>query len=140
MCIEPQSVVDATVRCGELLSASVDVAGEVDLITFTGNTNEVVALTLVETSNWGGLQGRNDARVTVLAPSGTEVITFDSSAQQQLTLPETGMYLIRLNANNLVSTGSYNLGLECIEPQSVVDATVSCGGAVVRLVGRRGRS
>ena len=51
--------------------------------------------------------------MTVLAPSGTEVITFDSNAQQQLTLPETGMYLIRLNANNLVSTGSYNLGLEC---------------------------
>ena len=90
-----------------------DVAGEVDLITFTGNTNEVVTLTLVETSNWGGLQGRNDARVTLFTPSAVPLGFFDSDGQQQFALPNGGTYVIRLNANNLVSTGSYDLGLQC---------------------------
>ncbi len=57
--------------------------------------------------------GRNDARLTLFSPTGVEVILFDSNAQQQITLVETGTYLLRIQANNLTSTGFYELGLEC---------------------------
>ena len=31
----------------------------------------------------------------------------------QLTLPESGTYVVRVNANTLMSTGTYSVGLEC---------------------------
>ena len=102
--------------CGDLLSASIDVAGEIDVFRFAGVTGDVIALTVVETSNWGVVSfdpGRNDARMTVRAPSGTVVGTFDSNVQPELTLAETGTYIVQVNANNLVSVGSYNLSLTC---------------------------
>ena len=98
--------------------------GEADFFSFTGNGGEVIDLTLTETSDWGDF-GRNDARLTLFSPTGVgfdssaqqsslSVPEFDSSAQQQITLPETGTYLIRIQANTLTSTGSYNLGISCL--------------------------
>ena len=39
--------------------------------------------------------------------------TYDSNIQPQITLPESGTYVIQLNANNLVTSGSFNLSLTC---------------------------
>ena len=94
--------------CGDLLSGSIDASGEADFFSFTGNSGEVLDLTLTETSNWGDAFGSNDAQLTLFSPTAVEVILFDSTAQQQITLEETGTYLIRIKANNLVSAGSYN--------------------------------
>src|SRR5207247_1870451 len=55
------------------------------------------------------------------------VTTFDANSQQQLTLPETGTYVIQIRSNFFVGTGSYSLGLECLLPTSPVDATLACG-------------
>ena len=103
-----------TLSCGDLIPGSIDAAAEAEFYTLTGQANDVITLTLVETSNWGGTAGSADARLTLFAPSGAEVVTFDSNGQQQVTLPESGTYIVRIQANNLVSTGSYDLGLECL--------------------------
>ena len=74
---------------------------------------DLISLTLVETSDWGGIGGNIDAHMTIRAPSGTVVGTYDSNTQPQITLPESGTSAVQLNANNLVSTGSFNLSLTC---------------------------
>ena len=51
--------------CGDLLSGSIEGSGEADFFSFTGNSGEVIDLTLTETSDWGDF-GRNDARLTVI--------------------------------------------------------------------------
>lgn len=80
---------------------------------FSGNAGDLIALTLVETSNWGGSFGANDAVGTVGAPSGTVVGTHDSNTQPQITWPGSGTYVIQFNANNLVSTSSFKLSITC---------------------------
>ena len=124
----PVAVVDDTMSCGSLVSGAMEVPGEVDLITFTGQVGQVIDLTLVEVTSWGGVSSANDARGTLFAPSGVQVAQFDSNAQQTFTLSEAGSYIVRINANRLDDTGPYNLGMECRQnPVAVVDDTMSCG-------------
>ncbi|MGE0884029.1 MAG: IPT/TIG domain-containing protein [Blastocatellales bacterium] len=119
-CLLPTSPVDATLICGTLLSdRRIDAASQVDQITFSGQANERKTLTLTS--------GSFTAAATVFSPTGVVVITFNANSQQQLTLPESGTYVIQIRANNLVSTGVYHIGLECLLPTSPVDATLICG-------------
>ena len=67
---------------------------------------------------------------TVFAPSGAQVTQFDSNLQQQITLPESGTYVVRIQANNLASTGSYNLHLGCLQPLGPIEGTLNCGDLV----------
>ena len=99
---------------------------ESDLFTFTGSAGDLVAFTLVETNSWGITS--SDARVTLFSPAGAEILTFDSESQPEFTLPATGTYLVRVSANNLVATGSYNLGLEGIVPASPNPTALVCNG------------
>ena len=115
-CLLPTAPPPTPLACGELLSGSIDVASEVDLFSFTGTANDVLDLTLTETSDWGGSSGSIDARATVFSPTGVQVALFDSNLQQQITLPETGTYVVRVNANTLVNTWTYDLGLVCPPP------------------------
>jgi len=99
--------------CGALITASLDAAGEVDEFSFDGSAGSIIKITLVETSNFGGPNGSVDARGLLIAPSGAPVgSVFDSNAQVQFTLPETGTYAIQVNASNLVTPGSYDLTVE----------------------------
>src|SRR2546425_876101 len=68
----------------------------------------------------------------VFRPEGAKLITFNANSQQQLTLPDTGTYIIQVHASDLVSTGAYSLGLEGLLPTSPVDATLACGGLLSR--------
>ena len=111
-CRNPLRAVDGAVACGDLLTGTISAAGEVDLITFTGQVNDVIDLTFVQTAGFDAFRGVL-AHATVFAPSGVQVDVFDANAQRTLTLAESGTYVVRINANNLVSTGSYSLGLLC---------------------------
>src|SRR5207244_2504463 len=66
------------------------------------------------------------------------VATFLANSQRQLTLAESGTYTIQVNANNLVTTGNYNLGLECLRPRGLIDATLTCGGLVSEAISAPG--
>jgi len=128
-CRQPLGPVDGTLNCGSLLSGKIESPGEVDLITFSGRTEQVIDLTLVQTTGFDGVHGVL-ARYTLFSPSGKELGTFDANTQRSFTLPETGTYLIRVNANNLFHTGTYNLGLECRQPLEAVNGTLICNGPV----------
>ena len=126
-CVLPSSPPPVSPACGDLTPGSIDLPGEVDLLSFTGAAGQVVDLTLVETSNWGGSTGQVDARATVFSPTGVQVAQFDSNSQQHITLTETGTYVVRVNANNLVGAGSYNLSLTCVLPSTNLHTPLACG-------------
>ncbi len=129
-CLLPTSAVDATLACGGLVARTIVTPAQVDQITFVAQANDRVTLTLA----MSGFPSFVAARATVFSPSGGVVVTFDANSQQQLTLPETGTYIVQVYASNLVSTGSYTLGRECLLPTSAVDATLACGGLVARTI------
>ena len=116
-CLLPTDPPATPVVCGDLLSGSIDASGEADFYNFTGNVGDVIEVTLTETgSSWGGSFGDNDPRATVFSPTGAVVVAFDATKRQEITLTESGTYLVRINANQLTATGSYNLGLDCPVP------------------------
>ena len=115
------------IGCGELVSGTIAEAAQVDQLTFTGQANDRVTLTLTRTGF-----SLTTATATVFSPTEAGVVTFNANSQQQLTLPETGTYVIQVRAANFVGTGSYTLGRECLLPTSPVDATLACGGLVAR--------
>ena len=53
---------------------------------------------------------------TLFAPSGAPVVSFVAQGQQQITLSESGTYVVQVRANNFAGTGTYNLGLVCLSP------------------------
>jgi uncharacterized protein (TIGR03437 family) len=130
-CLLPTSPVDATLACGTLLSERpISAAAQVDQIIFDGQANERKTLTLTAS----GFPFGATATATVFSPQAAAMTTFDANSQRQLTLTESGSYVIQVRANNLVSTGAYSLGLECVLPTSPVDATLACGGLLARSI------
>ncbi len=99
------------VACGGAVSDAIEAAADVDLFTFAGQGGDTVTIALTETSSWGS--SFNDARATIFDPAGDQVGLFDSNGQLPVLLPQDGTYVIRVNANNLLSTGSYDLSLQC---------------------------
>jgi TPP-dependent 2-oxoacid decarboxylase len=123
-CLQPRNPVDATLACGTLLSsASIEASAEVDQITFPGQNGQRVTLTLTA----AGYPFGATVTATLFSPTLAEVIVFSGNSQQQLTLTETGTYVLQIRTNNLVSTGSYSIGMECLQPLNSVDATLACG-------------
>ena len=95
---------------GSLLSnRPISAPAQVDQITFSGQVNQRVTLTLTG----AGFPFGATATATVFSPMGAVIATFNANGQQQLTLPESGTYIIQVRASNLASTGSYSLGLSC---------------------------
>src|SRR5207247_515569 len=116
-------LVGGELACGSLLPGSIDTSGEVDRITFCGQANHRVTLTLAA----GGFPSFVTATATLFSPTGEQLLVFNANSQQQVTLAATGTYVIQIRASNFVSTGSYSLGLECLVPTSPVDAPLVCG-------------
>jgi len=117
-----------SLMCGDLVSDSITAAAEVDIFNFVGSAGDVILLTAGKTSGFSSFGSA--ARVRLLSPSLTEILVFDTNAQRGDTLPETGTYTIEVTANNLTSTGGYNLGYECLQPLGPVDAALVPGDLV----------
>ena len=99
--------------CGDLIPGSIDTAGEADFLTFQTQAGDEILLTLVQTAGFGG----GVVQATLFDPMNIELLTFNANSTQRFAIEASGTYVVRLRANNLVSTGSYNLGLECLPPQ-----------------------
>ncbi len=102
--------------CADRLAGSITAAGERDLITFAGTIDQQLSLVLTEGGNFSSTTV--EPRLTVFSPSNT---------RHDFTLPEDGTYVIRVDAQNLVTTGSYTVGMECLSPLVGVEGTVACG-------------
>ena len=109
--------------CGDLVSGSIVSAGQIDQYTFQGQVNEILTLTLVDTSGFGA----GPAVTTLLGPSGQQLTTFAANNQQQVALPVAGVYVIQVEGSGLISTGQYNVGVVCRNPNSPVIAALTCG-------------
>ena len=96
-----------------MVSGSIDEADEIDVFTFTGQAGDVILLTTAETSGFTGYG--DDVITTLYSPSAMEVAryrTVSNGNQVQVTLPETGTYVIDIWSIRYTPTGTYNLGLE----------------------------
>jgi hypothetical protein len=51
--------------------------------------------------------------LTLFAPSGAALAAFRSNGQASVTLPGAGLYVVRVNATNLITLGSYEVRLTC---------------------------
>ena len=119
----------ASLSCGDLVSGSIDAAGETDQFTFSAEAGDVVSITVSDTDGEFVTTGA-DARVFLFSPTGVQLGLFDADSEQVFTLPDSGTYTIEVRANNLVSTGSYNLNLECLVPPSPDAVALGCGDLV----------
>jgi uncharacterized protein YjdB len=125
-CIRPSP--DAVgIGYGDLVGGSL-ASAQVDLYTFTGTASEFITVTLARTSGFPSFG--QEPRVCLIAPSDTIVECFDANAQRNYTLGESGTFVLRVNANNFVTTGSYALGLESIRPPSPDAVGISYGDLV----------
>ncbi len=131
----PLGPVDAALTNGGLVSRTISAKGQVDLITYNGQKNAGVLLSLVVTS---GFSSRT-VHGSLVSPTGVSVKEFDANSLTDLTLPETGTYVIRVAANDLVSTGAYNIGLEALMPLGPVDATLTNGALISRAISAPGQ-
>jgi uncharacterized protein YjdB len=127
--IRPPSPDAVPIEYGSLVSGSL-AAAQVDLYTFTGAANELITLTLATTSGFSS--SLTFPTACLIAPSNVVVECFGANPgnQRTHTLLETGTYLVRVNANNFVTTGSYALGLESIRPLSPGAVGISYGSVV----------
>ena len=108
-------VTGGALGCGDLVCGTIGTAGQVDFFTFSGTMGATVDLTLVRTEGWPFYFSDGSPSATVFAPSGANVVSFQAtpSTLNPLTLLETGTYVVRITANTLVATGTYNIGLSC---------------------------
>lgn len=113
------------VACGTLLLEIINTAAEVDFFNFSGTAGDVIELTLTEGTGFTNTITRPKA--TVFSSAGAVVTSFFGTSQNQITLPETGTYLIRLNAEDLSITGAYSLGMNCLFPASPPPTALACG-------------
>src|SRR5205814_471324 len=121
-CLLPTSAVDATLACGSLISRPKRTRLNSSHITFTDHANNWKTQTLTSSAF--------TATATVFSPTAAVVVTFSLHDALPISLPETGIYVIQVRSNVLTTTGTYNLGLECLLPTSTVDATLACGSLI----------
>ena len=125
----PTDPVDATLAYGDVVGRDITEPAQIDQLTFSGDAGRAITLTLAVTSSFGAFES---ARAHLYTPTGAELLVFDGNSRNLLTLPETGTYVLQVRATNLVSSGSYNLGLESLLPTDPVDATLAYGDVVGR--------
>jgi hypothetical protein len=118
--------VTGLMACGDVVSGAIKAGGQVDQYRFAGTANAIVTLTLADTAGFDALFGVV-AKANVFAPSGKLVVGFNANGQQQLTLAESGTYLVQVQSDDLASTGSYNFGLQCRSPVAQTSTAMSCG-------------
>jgi hypothetical protein len=114
-CLLPAPSPDAVLlTCGALSAGTIDLAGDADLYSLTGQSGGAIALTLTSTGGFSNSPANSrSAELTLFAPSGTPMGTLRSNRQASFTLSETGLYVIRVGATNVTTTGSYTLTMGC---------------------------
>ena len=121
--------------CGSLVSGTITARGEVDLYSFTGQAGQIISLALASAGGFTSSPSSRSVALRLFAPSGALVGTLLSNSQSLFTLPAGGVYAVRVSANNLTTTGSYNISRECLFPVPSPEPTLPCGGFVSGTLG-----
>jgi hypothetical protein len=127
--ISPVSSDASAMVLGDVVSSDVTGTVEVDEYTFDASTGDVVTLALVESGT--------SMFARVFTPSGTLLTTINplGGIQSTLTLGEDGTYLIQVRALDLLSTGTYDLGLEGIAPATPTPTALVLGDVAMGTLG-----
>jgi len=105
-------------NCGQVLSASVSAADEIDVYTFTASANDRITIRPRKIS------GSLTPYLELYGPSGTRV--GGPTAQIDMTLTASGTYTLLMRDYSNVYTGNYLLYLEKLNNPCNVAATLSC--------------
>lgn len=129
-CLRPPVAHQAALSSNELYLGSVTAAGQADVLTFTSQATvqspELVVINLLETAGFGGA---TSARITLFDPSGFVIRNdVDSDSRLGVGLSNPGAYVLRINASDLVDTGTYNLSFLSVIPAGTPNGTIACGG------------
>jgi hypothetical protein len=141
-CLFPiQSPGAVPLPCGGLSAGTIGAPGETDLFTVAGEAGQIISLALASTDGFASSPGSRSVVLTLFAPSGDVVGTLASNGQNLFTLPVNGVYSIRVNANNLATTGSYNISRECLFPEQSPGAVpLACGELAAGTIGVPGET
>ena len=99
--------------CGTPAAGRVEAAAEADLFGFSSLSGASISLTLTSTGGFATNAGSGSAELTLFTPSGAVVGTIRSNRQGAFVLPVAGAYVIRVNAANLATLGTYEVRLGC---------------------------
>jgi hypothetical protein len=100
--------------CSVAAAGTIEAAARIDLYTFDGQAGETISLALVTTGGFSRFPGNSrSAALTLFGSDGTILGGVHSNGQAAFTLPADGTYVVRVNATNLSTTGSYSLTRGC---------------------------
>ncbi len=116
--------------CGRIVTGTISVPGEVDLFRMDGRAGDFITLTLVETE--GFPTQFQAARLTVFPLTGDSVLTFTSGGQRDFVLPVDGPFVLRVSGAPASTTGSYRLGLACLDPTGGTALALSPGDLAMK--------
>ena len=126
-CFGPVSPDAVSIGCGTLASGQILAAGQVDLLTLSGQAGQLISLALASTAGFSANPASTSVELTLFAPSGAALGVLRSNSQANIRLLESGTHIIRVSAANLSRTGSYNVNLECVVPASPDAVPIACG-------------
>ncbi len=101
--------------CGAMAAGTLSAPGTVDLLTFSAAAGQTINLAL---ASGGGFStnpaASNSAALTLFAPSRETLGSIRSNSQTTFALKEPGTYIVRVNAADLGTAGSYNVSVQCL--------------------------
>ena len=94
----------------DVVSGNISAAGATDVYTFSATSGESLDITLTETGGFTSSVPQGQ----LIAPSGVVVgLPFNGTTTVSFaSLPETGVYVIRIAANTLFHIGTYDLEVQ----------------------------
>src|SRR5262249_44008546 len=125
--IVPLTPSSPVLSCGDHGPGSLRDIGQVDLFAFDATAGDIRFLTFVATTSFA-ITGQTPHAV-VLSPTGVTVLSFAARVQQQLAMPETGRYVVTVQASGLTATGAFVLGMDCLVPVDPRTPALTCNVA-----------
>ncbi len=115
------------IACGQTITSTIDLPGEVDTYTFGGVAGQVIVVS-------GASADTNLCiRVKVYSPTGQLLGTnVCDRATPPITLPSTGNYTIMVHDSDYVDTGSYGLSLSFVTGQC--GTQIGCGQTITNSI------
>ena len=121
----PASTANGSLTPGDLFTASITEAGQIDLYTFDATAGEIVDFSIIHTLGFTGAA----ANFQLYSPSGALINNrgYNSNSELRFILQETGTYVVRIIASNYLATGDYKLGYEKQQPADSSNGVLTPG-------------
>ncbi len=117
--------------CGQTLSRTIEVLGDLDTFTFKSPGAERVSIDIVKTE---GTANFNPCW-RLFAPDGTALSGYVCNSLADVALPQAGIYTVEVVASSNAGTGSYNLSREIVSGSvNRCGEPLGCGQTLSRMI------